>query len=153
MMAKKEKINKRALIELFESKLEQNSNDSFLKFGESFESSVTKRTEYDWCSFLNKDKAEQNRGYLYSSRETHCFMRVTQFDGQYYLEFNTIHVLITPTEFFRIFKMLFQKRAFLQKNKNNINQEKDRNMLKQALLEKTESETRKIIIEKYENKN
>jgi len=141
-MAKKNgKINKKPLIELFESQLTLDN----VKTQEYYKSNLTKEGGYGWIKFQTIEQIQRTNYY---TSEDYCYMRLMDFEGKFYLEFNSLFDEITMTEFLRLRKLLFKKETSVIINTKVTKSTKDLDLLNKALSEKIETETRKTIIEK-----
>lgn len=149
-MAKKKenKVSKRVLIELFESKV--HPSVAGVKVHESHKSELTAKYESEWLMFYNEDRPNRNFSF---GKEDACLMRVTQFKGKNYIEFNSIHCEITANEYSRLHKLLSKRINEEQKNETEAMVRKDLNLLQTAIEEKAKNEKRVTIVEKIKKEN
>jgi hypothetical protein len=128
-------VSKIALIELFESQLQRSDTCVANVYIEGY---VCKGLSF-------RDYGGTNIAELFKDDYT---MGIVDFDGIFFLTFNSIKIKITEDEYQYLEKILLKKeKTDTLKRLKDLNK-KDMELLNKVFSEKTKKETRKTIVEK-----
>jgi len=129
-------MNKRALIDLFETKLKDITS---LTLDYHFNKGLDcPRIQFDVDDRMNTIKFRGND----------CEMLLCNCDGDFFLTFNSIEVSVNSKEYHSLHKLFLKH---LREKTNQLKKEKlerDKALLHKVLVKKAEDETRNILIEK-----
>lgn len=153
----KQKINKKPLIDLFESMLEystcgrdyqENNEYLYIEFDSSLSALYSKKQEEkDDINYNSYWKSNAKTGY------SDCKMKLFIENDKFYLGFNSVKANITFSEFKRL-KNKVLKSLELSKEKHELRMQKmDNKLLNVVLFNKTDKEKRVVLLEKKINKS